>query len=31
MRRLAHGHLARLGHDRNLAIVFQVELRQSTK
>ena len=24
-------HLARLGHDRNLAIVFQVELRQSTK
>jgi TetR/AcrR family fatty acid metabolism transcriptional regulator len=29
--RLARGHLARLGHDRNLAIVFQVELRQSTK
>ena len=31
MRRLARGHLARLGNDRNLAIVFQVELRQSTK
>src|SRR5471030_425466 len=31
LRRLAHGHLARLGNDRNLAIVFQVELRQSTK
>jgi TetR/AcrR family fatty acid metabolism transcriptional regulator len=31
LRRLARGHLARLGHDRNLAIVFQVELRQSTK
>src|SRR5579872_6264700 len=31
MRRLAHGHLARLGRDRNLAIVCQVELRQSTK
>ncbi len=31
LRRLAHGHLARLGHDRNLAVVFQVELRQSTK
>jgi len=29
--RLARGHLARLGQDRNLAIVFQVELRQSTK
>ncbi len=29
--RLARGHLARLGADRNLAIVFQVELRQSTK
>jgi TetR/AcrR family fatty acid metabolism transcriptional regulator len=29
--RLARGHLARLGSDRNLAIVFQVELRQSTK
>ena len=31
LRRLARGHLARLGNDRNLAIVFQVELRQSTK
>jgi len=31
LRRLARGHLARLGGDRNLAIVFQVELRQSTK
>lgn len=31
LRRLARGHLARLGHDRNLAVVFQVELRQSTK
>jgi TetR/AcrR family fatty acid metabolism transcriptional regulator len=31
LRRLAHGHLERLGRDRNLAIVFQVELRQSTK
>src|SRR5579872_5260606 len=31
LRRLAHGHLARLGRDRNLAIVCQVELRQSTK
>src|SRR3954469_15179171 len=29
--RLARAHLARLGQDRNLAIVFQVELRQSTK
>lgn len=29
--RLARAHLERLGHDRNLAIVFQVELRQSTK
>src|SRR3954463_6617527 len=29
--RLARAHLARLGADRNLAIVFQVELRQSTK
>ena len=28
---LARGHLARLGSDRKLAIVFQVELRQSTK
>ena len=31
LRRLARGHLSRLGHDRNLAIVFQVELRQSVK
>jgi TetR/AcrR family fatty acid metabolism transcriptional regulator len=31
LRRLARGHLARLGRDRNLAVVFQVELRQSTK
>jgi TetR/AcrR family fatty acid metabolism transcriptional regulator len=31
LRRLARAHLARLGHDRNLAIVFQVELRQSTR
>jgi TetR/AcrR family fatty acid metabolism transcriptional regulator len=31
LRRLARAHLGRLGHDRNLAIVFQVELRQSTK
>jgi TetR/AcrR family transcriptional regulator, fatty acid metabolism regulator protein len=31
LRRLAQGHLARLGSDRKLAIVFQVELRQSTK
>jgi TetR/AcrR family fatty acid metabolism transcriptional regulator len=29
--RLARGHLSRLGQDRNLAVVFQVELRQSTK
>jgi TetR/AcrR family fatty acid metabolism transcriptional regulator len=31
LRRLARGHLAQLGCDRNLAVVFQVELRQSTK
>src|SRR5512138_839111 len=31
LRHLARLHLARLGRDRNLAIVFQVELRQSTK
>jgi TetR/AcrR family transcriptional regulator, fatty acid metabolism regulator protein len=31
LRRLARGHLARLGQDRKLAVVFQVELRQSTK
>src|SRR5205814_2765948 len=29
--RLARAHLARLGQDRNLAIVFQVELGSSTK
>jgi TetR/AcrR family fatty acid metabolism transcriptional regulator len=29
--RLARVHLRRLGRDRNLAIVFQVELRQSVK
>src|SRR5262245_45821802 len=31
LRRIAQLHLARLGRDRNLAVVFQVELRQSTK
>ena len=31
LRRIARLHLERLGRDRNLAIVFQVELRQSTK
>ena len=31
LRRLARLHLARMGRDRNLAIVFQVELRQTTK
>jgi TetR/AcrR family fatty acid metabolism transcriptional regulator len=31
LRRLARLHLDRLGRDRELAIVFQVELRQSTK
>lgn len=31
LRRLARGHLTRLGQDRSLAVVFQVELRQSTK
>ena len=31
LRRFAHLHLARLGRDRRLAIVFQVELRQSVK
>ena len=31
LRLFAHLHLARLGHDRTLAIVFQVELRQSVK
>jgi TetR/AcrR family fatty acid metabolism transcriptional regulator len=31
LRHIAHVHLARLGRDRNLAVVFQIELRQSTK
>jgi TetR/AcrR family transcriptional regulator, fatty acid metabolism regulator protein len=31
LRRFARLHLSRLGRDRNLAVVFQVELRQSTK
>ncbi|OFW17843.1 MAG: hypothetical protein A3F69_05730 [Acidobacteria bacterium RIFCSPLOWO2_12_FULL_66_10] len=31
LQRFARMHLARLGRDRNLAIVFQVELRQSPK
>ncbi len=31
LRKFAQLHLARLGHDRNLAVVFQVELRQSIK
>jgi len=31
LRRLARMHLERLGRDRNSAVVFQVELRQSTK
>ena len=31
LRRFARVHLGRLGRDRNLAIVFQVELRQSVK
>jgi TetR/AcrR family fatty acid metabolism transcriptional regulator len=31
LRRIAQRHLERLGRDRPLAIVFQVELRQSTK
>ncbi|HKP48038.1 MAG TPA: TetR/AcrR family transcriptional regulator [Pyrinomonadaceae bacterium] len=31
LRRIAHMHLDRLGADRELAIVFQVELRGSTK
>ncbi|HEX8143328.1 MAG TPA: TetR/AcrR family transcriptional regulator [Pyrinomonadaceae bacterium] len=31
LRRIAHLHLERLGTDRDLAIVFQVELRSSTK
>lgn len=31
LRRIARMHLERLGRDRDLAVVFQVELRQSTK
>ena len=31
LKRIVHAHLDRLGRDRNLAIVFQVELRSSTK
>jgi TetR/AcrR family transcriptional regulator, fatty acid metabolism regulator protein len=31
LRRIARLHLTRMGRDRNLAIVFQVELRQTTK
>jgi len=31
LRRIAHVHLGRLGRDRDMAVVFQVELRQSTK
>ncbi len=31
LRRLAHLHLERLGRDKDLAVVFQVELRQSVK
>ncbi len=31
LRKLAHLHLERLGRDRDLAVVFQVELRQSVK
>ena len=31
LRRIAYLHLERLGADRNLAVVFQVELRGSTK
>ena len=31
LRRIVRAHLERLGRDRNLAIVFQVELRSSTK
>src|SRR5438034_2443656 len=31
LRRVAGLHLTRLGRDRNLTVVFQVELRQSTK
>ena len=31
LRRIAHLHLGRLGRDKDLAVVFQVELRQSVK
>jgi TetR/AcrR family fatty acid metabolism transcriptional regulator len=31
LRRIARLHLERIGRDRDLAVVFQVELRQSTK
>ena len=31
LRRIVHAHLDRLGRDRELAVVFQVELRSSTK
>jgi TetR/AcrR family fatty acid metabolism transcriptional regulator len=31
LRKFAHVHLGRLGRDRNLAVVYQVELRQSVK
>jgi TetR/AcrR family transcriptional regulator, fatty acid metabolism regulator protein len=31
LRHIGRSHLARLGRDRQLAVVFQVELRQSTK
>jgi len=31
LRRIARMHLSRMGRDRNLAVVFQVELRQTTK
>jgi len=31
LKRIVHAHLDRLGRDRDLAIVFQVELRSSTK
>src|SRR6267142_7034521 len=31
LRRIVYAHLESLGRDRNLAIVFQVELRSSTK
>jgi len=31
LKRIVHAHLDRIGRDRNLAVVFQVELRSSTK